>query len=457
MRTVKEESGQILVFTALSIALLLGFVGLATDVGQLFHVKRHLQIAADAAATAGALYESYGESAVTAGQAAATANGVANGVDGAKVFINEPPLNGPNVGQSGFVEAIVSTPNNTIFMSLFGTPTVSVVARAVAGPGPGRACIYLMNSTGTDFSLQGSAAVEAPGDKQTCGIYSNSTSSDSVSVSGQGNNIYTAFVGTMGGLSAGGNSNTIPTPVTTNVPQQSPPSSLDLTLPDPSTMKCITPSGSSTKINSTYYTTLLQSDLPSGSTLSSAVCISGNVMLAGTSTGSGMLTLPAGLYVFTGQVGIGNYVTGTGITLDINGDSGPSIENILSVTSTTNVNLVAPSPGPGDSGCKASGGACWSVLLAAPTTNDETFNIQWGSSGNANTCQTLSETTAAGLGFDGIIDAPDVNVTMQDEGGYAMITGMVVGTLQMQTGFLCVDNYSVTNRYSPLSTISLVE
>ncbi len=460
MRIAKEESGQVLVFTALSIALLLGFVGLATDVGQLFHVRRHLQTVADAAATAGALYDSYGESSVTAGKNAATANGVTDGVNGATVTINEPPLHGPNIGETGFVEAIVSVPNNTFFMSLFGTPTVSVTARAVAGPGPGRACIYLMNTSGTDFSLQGSGTVEAPGGGTTCGIYSNSTSSNSVSVSGTANYINTAYVGTMGGLQASGNSsnsNTGPTPTTTYVPSMNPPDSLDLTLPNPSTMTCITPSGTQLQnITGTKYTVLLQTDLPS-SIPTGGLCISGNVMLQGTSTAQ--LVLPPGLYVFTGQVGIGNYVTGNGITLDINGDNGPSIENVLSVTSTTQVYLSAPAPvNKTDSGCTAVGGGCYSVIFAAPTTNNETFNIQWGSSSaSASSCQSLSASTAATLGFSGLIDAPDVNVYLQDQGGYALLTGMVVGSLDLKTGLLCVDNYAEANRYSPMTTISLVE
>ena len=58
MKFKKNESGQVLVLTALSMSALLGFVGLATDVGVLFRVRHNLQIAADAAATTAALYQS---------------------------------------------------------------------------------------------------------------------------------------------------------------------------------------------------------------------------------------------------------------------------------------------------------------------------------------------------------------------------------------------------------------
>jgi uncharacterized membrane protein len=75
------ERGQALVLTAFSVVALVGFVALATDVGVLFRAKRNMQIAADAAATAAALdylYNGSVSSAKTAGQAAATANGVTN-------------------------------------------------------------------------------------------------------------------------------------------------------------------------------------------------------------------------------------------------------------------------------------------------------------------------------------------------------------------------------------------
>src|SRR6476620_7953635 len=53
-RWLRDESGQVLVMTFFSMALLLGFLGLAIDVGVLFHARRHMQAVADAAAMAGA-------------------------------------------------------------------------------------------------------------------------------------------------------------------------------------------------------------------------------------------------------------------------------------------------------------------------------------------------------------------------------------------------------------------
>lgn len=473
MRIFREDKGQVLVLTALSMILLLGFVALATDVGVLFRLKRNLQTAADAAATAGALYASYGQSASDAAFTAASDNGVTDGTDGATVVVNIPPASGPSAGQTGFVEVIASKPSNTIFMSLFGDTSVRVAARAVAGAVAPEACIYLMNDSGTDLSLQGRGTIEAPGGSQSCGIYSNSTSDNSVTVNGQGNYVNTRYIDTAGGLQAAGNSNTNPTPVSTNVGyKQSPPQSLqDIAdnppVPNSSDLPCKLLLGTATaKVQSTTYTILTAADLLNNPMTDSGVCFSGNVMLQGTS--SQQLTLPPGLYVFTDQVAIGNYVTANGVTLDINGDGKTSSEEILTVTSTTNVQLSAAPVDNVNSTCPqtreevgtATGGAYCGVLLLAPTTNNQTFNIQWGAAGgNAVKCQALTPggPYTSGLVFNGTIDAPSVNISLQDEGGYALITDMIVGSLELKTGLLCVDNLAAGDPYSAFTHITLVE
>ena len=83
MKTLlRDESGQTLIFVAVSMTVILGFLAMAADVGTLLHDKRNLQIAADSAAIAGAVEEKV--SSVTgdiqaAGQTASTQNGFTNG------------------------------------------------------------------------------------------------------------------------------------------------------------------------------------------------------------------------------------------------------------------------------------------------------------------------------------------------------------------------------------------
>jgi Flp pilus assembly protein TadG len=49
VKILRDESGQTLIFVALSMTVMLGVVAMATDVGTLFHDRRSLQIAADSA------------------------------------------------------------------------------------------------------------------------------------------------------------------------------------------------------------------------------------------------------------------------------------------------------------------------------------------------------------------------------------------------------------------------
>jgi uncharacterized membrane protein len=89
MRDSDNESGQSLIFVALSMAVLMGFMALAIDVGVLFRARRNMQIAADSAATAAALnYLYYGS--VPSAKAAAIAAAAANGVTITNNDINTP-------------------------------------------------------------------------------------------------------------------------------------------------------------------------------------------------------------------------------------------------------------------------------------------------------------------------------------------------------------------------------
>jgi len=223
-----EECGQVIVFTLLSMTLLLGFLALAIDVGILFRAKRNAQIAADAAAVAGALdykYNSSVSSAQTAGAAAATANGVTNGTGGAVVAINIPPKYGNYAGFDGFVEAVVTQPNSTFFMGMLsGKTSTTVGSRAVAGSGSGAGCIWTLARSGSDVSLTGSGALTA----SMCKIYDDSSASNALKLTGSGS-ISALSIGVAGNYSETGSGSINPTPVTGMAPAANP---LNLTPPD---------------------------------------------------------------------------------------------------------------------------------------------------------------------------------------------------------------------------------
>lgn len=464
-----DERGMALIITAFSFSILLGFMALAIDVGLLFRARRNVQIAADAAATAGALdyfNTSSSSSAHAAAQNASTANGITNGAGGAVVTVINPVTSGPHTG-SDVVEVDITQPNPTYFMRIFGFNSVNVAAKAVAGSSPGP-CIYLMNTTGSDLNLTGSATIEGvASDGKTpatgCGIYSNSD----VSVSGNSNLVNMAYVAAAGTIT--GTQNTNPAPVITNAPQEKPPAALLVAPPDKSTISggCNLPppcyptvdtSQCTVKTNSgvTSYTITISSmsantcygvdNSPAPTTSVLNLTISSATLAAG-NYGFDLGTASTGPNSFGGTLTIGSNVrapsdsTNWGPTppqpADGSGADGISLDIYtgnfsVSATSTNDYLYASTLPTNPYSG----------ILILEPSTNKGTINLQWGSATGA---------------FVGIIDATGANLTLQDSGGATLVTGLIVGSLTTGPSTINIENYSSVFTNSPLNSVALVE
>ena len=197
----RNEAGQALVFAAVGMTMLLGFAGLAIDMGVLRYEKRLQQTAADAAALAGASNLAAGTGGVTSGaQNASATNGFADSGSGQVsncgptaavgtvcVQVNNPPQDatvggititaGPHSGNSNYVEVLVSMVHPTLFMKVLGINQESITARAVAtnlsGAAPNGGCLYTLGpfggGGGEGVSLVGNAAISAG----NCGISDN--------------------------------------------------------------------------------------------------------------------------------------------------------------------------------------------------------------------------------------------------------------------------------------------
>lgn len=179
MRRNRERGAVLVLFTLASIVLV-GFLGLAVDVGMLYLQKQKVQSAADAGAlgAAQAMRRGQTDSITTLARAESARNGFTNGTGGVTVTVNNPPLGGQKTGNSAYTEVVVTQPLNTYFLRILGQNTASVSARAVATVGAATGCIYAMSS-----SAEG--AVRVDGRLVTdCGIISNSNSSKSLEFAG---------------------------------------------------------------------------------------------------------------------------------------------------------------------------------------------------------------------------------------------------------------------------------
>jgi Flp pilus assembly protein TadG len=192
-----SEQGSVLVFTALAMIVIVSFVGLAIDVGNLRNTRRRLQSAVDAAAIAAALEVSAckGTSACSAMQTAAKSALSENGFPGSTVMtgcsgtpgssliimVNNPPCiqgaNDPNSGNTSYVEVYASESVPTYFASVLGFSKFTVPARAEAKKTPNPNCIWALDSSGGNaFSVDLLASVTS-----ACGIVDESSAWNALS------------------------------------------------------------------------------------------------------------------------------------------------------------------------------------------------------------------------------------------------------------------------------------
>ena len=153
-----------LVQIALTLTVLLGFCGLALDVGMLELKKLQLQNAADAAAL-GASYSIGNTSAAwDAAKADATLNGFTDGQNGVIVAQPAMPTTGVYANNSSALQVTVQQAVNPIFFP--GTKTIT--AQAVALAGSTAACSYLLSTKST---AQASIVNNSGQVSGTCNVY----------------------------------------------------------------------------------------------------------------------------------------------------------------------------------------------------------------------------------------------------------------------------------------------
>ena len=195
---MNRESGQVIVGVAVAMVVLLGFAGLAIDMGTLRYQRRLQQTAADAAAIAGAQNLDFKSGWVAGAQYAASQNGFTDGgtgvisdCDGTAtagttcIEVVYPPANrtfngntiagGPHAGSNQYVEVLVAKVQPTYFMNVFGVRSKPVVTRAVATNIVGGTNVGCMWTLGPPISAiigldaTGNAKIVAP----NCGINDN--------------------------------------------------------------------------------------------------------------------------------------------------------------------------------------------------------------------------------------------------------------------------------------------
>ncbi len=434
MKMFRDEEGQTLVFTALLMCCLFGFMALALDIGVLYRAQRRTQIAADSAAAAAGLAADYNMSVTGCGTVAGTASAsvrcaaanaaAANGVSASQMTVNSPPAYGYHTGPE-YTEVIIYQPNPTLFMSAFsGTQlgggnanykTMTVGARAVSGIVPGVACAIALDPTAHDaVDVQGAAVINTP----NCSLQINSSASDALCTTGGKATINSVAINIVGAQDGKGKCNGTQANATTGVEGMADPFG-SLQVPsctagntfsvggvNPTITAYNSSSGAVTLTNKAGTTVTAtpakQDDGTTGDPYMNVVCFSDTSLQIASGLTLGAISQNE-MFVFTGNgVTIGGTVQVWGTIDDaggsfVEGNSALSIGAPANSTSTYNgIALMVPPTNTVNSSC----GGSYSSFKGTPAPGG-CLQIQFGSgSGN----------------LDGMIYAPKVAVYMQDNG-----------------------------------------
>ena len=233
-RLIHDQTGSITLLLAITLPVMIGFIGLAADTSTWYLHQRNMQTAADATAIATG-YRISSTSTGSSLQSRAASEAARNGfgsAQGVTVTTNLPPLTGGYTSDTQALEVILTKPESRFFSGVFLSNDPNIHARAVVRNQPvGNACILALDPTANDaLRFQGNTTVNLNG----CVAAANSNSGSAVNVTGDaaslvGNvtlnaqNLYTAGTYSVSGSSV---LNTVDTPVTNGIPIADPYSGL---------------------------------------------------------------------------------------------------------------------------------------------------------------------------------------------------------------------------------------
>lgn len=444
----KNESGSVLVVSALSMSILLGFVAFATDVGLLLRQRREAQSAADAAAMAAAT-ESLNEgtpSSVTSGMwtvayhdavmnglTPGTSNGTQNSSNGVTLtLLVSPNIEISGYNTAGYVQAVVSMNTPTMFMAAFGAlrgkdySNINVSSTAIASDTiKSDGCIYVQNAGSANVSTTANPAVAMNGNSLIAASSCGMTVNGNLTMGGNGtiNAKFVAVSGTYSGNNAGNWDQGVP-------PQNDPLPKLQGAIPTPGTVAggpCTAPTGSG--MDCIY-------DYGCGST---------------TCTLSGVKLTPTNptIYYYDKPLTIGGQVTLTNSTIYLAG-------NVYFDFNNNGYGLFTP-PGYGSS-CIGSTNPFCGIMLDAPTDgiSGGTYSCASGNGNNGgNPGEMYFDFGSSATNFSGVVYAPYMQLFGQDQGANTTFAiDLVIGNMCMQSSPFQVSGYS--GAQSPLTRVGLV-
>lgn len=173
---VQDTSGSSMVFVGFAMIAVVGFAGMAIDIGYWYSVQRQAQVVADSAAVAGGFEAMWGgdEAAI---RAAAQEQAARYGFEASTVTVNRPPASGPNTGEPTAVEVFIRRPTTGLATTLLFKAEVEITGRSVAAQVAGTpACLIALKTSGQGIMVNSDSSIQANG----CMVHANSHSSSGI-------------------------------------------------------------------------------------------------------------------------------------------------------------------------------------------------------------------------------------------------------------------------------------
>jgi Flp pilus assembly protein TadG len=443
MKTLKSESGNVLVLTALSFLVLMGFVAVAVDAGMLYRAKRNMQKVADAAALSAAAQISSDSTGQGPANTAATQNGFSIGTSAGTVTMT-PQILTPS-SSLGYIQVTATEHTPTFFVPLFnskfGLMDISATGGASYTLATSNECMLALSPTGTavpnyngvetdgsttmiwgttimaDVAVTGSAKISAP----HCGVQACGPSTE---VSGSGKTAAALYAAGSGNIDAsstsapswgtdnsGSSVKTTPTikscsgnPMASSMPTPPTPSS---TCSDPTWMQ-----NNGQKAGGGTYT------------------ISPGTYCNFNTSNVKALTMSPGMYIIsqTFSTNSGTTITGNGVTIYLANGVDANSANGYGVGNGTTMNLSSPT--------STSNGGVPGVTI-------------WDGNSSASTPDTFTFGGGASSTFNGAIYAPNTNLFIGNNSGNTTLSSNILANT-----ITVVGSGTITNNYNPSSSSS---
>ena len=319
---MRSERGNVLFIATMSLPVLIGAGGLATDTIQWTLHQREIQRQADSAALAGAYARAQGGSPATSATAKINRHSFVTLLG--SPTIENAPTTGSYAGNANAVRVVLQTRQALPFSSIFINSPPTLTAEATAAViSNGNYCVISLEPNATaGIIMQGNASVT-----MGCGIATNSTAANAV-VAGGSSSILATPVAAVGGLQASSNYASGTTLQPYSITQPDPFASLPTpTLPSCSAKLTVAP-------NATQHVT----------NASGVACYRGMDL-------KGTVSFDAGVYYIDGSsfsAGSQAVISGAGVTFILtsnNATSNPGSIATVDINGGANIQLTAPASG----------------------------------------------------------------------------------------------------------------